>query len=62
VFSPDGLLGASCSDDKTVKLWDLHNQKVITTFYDHSGIVSCVKFHPEGSLIGSCSADKSVKV
>ena len=35
---------------------------MITTFYDHSDFVNCVKFHPEGSLLASCSADCSIKV
>ena len=30
-YSPDGKTIASCSDDKTIKLWNSENGKEITT-------------------------------
>jgi len=49
----------SCSDDTTVKLWDVPSQEAVTTFYDHtdyvrSGIVSIS--NPNLILTGSYDA------
>ena len=37
-FSSDGRLIVSCSDDKTIKLWDIASGKCIKTFNDVKGI------------------------
>jgi len=34
-FSPNSKLVLSGSDDKTVKLWDVHNKTCIKTFWVH---------------------------
>lgn len=61
-FSPDSRLVGSCSDDHTVKLWDVAQKTTIHTFIDHLEDVNVIKFHPDGTLIGSGSVDKKIKV
>ena len=39
VFSPIGANLATCSDDKTVRLWDIEKHSCVQTYYDHSGCV-----------------------
>jgi centriolar protein POC1 len=42
-FSTDSSLAASCSDDRSVKLWDVAAHTNLHTFYDHQECV-CLAF------------------
>ena len=53
---------ASGSDDRTVKLWDIQDEKVIHSFNDHAGMISAVRFHPDGSCLATCASDKKIKI
>ena len=59
-------LALSCSDDDTLKLWDMKTGKCIRTFYGHTQIVrSCCITKPSDAAelpqIISCSADLTLK-
>lgn len=43
-FHPNGRLLISCSDDKTVKFWDLQTMACINTITGHTGFINSVKF------------------
>ena len=53
---------ASCSDDKTVKLWNLKSLKLENTFEGHTKNVHDILFSKCGKYLASCSWDKTVKL
>ncbi len=61
VFSPDGKMIASASDDKTIKLWSLEG-KELQTLKGHSDGINSVVFSPDGKTIVSASDDKTIKL
>src|SRR5262245_28614541 len=50
-FSADGSTLASCSHDRTAKLWDVKEKKEIISFGPHSSTCWCVAFPPDASVL-----------
>lgn len=61
-ISPDGKTLISGSNDKTIKLWDIHTGKLLHTFIGHSGYVSSTSISSNGQILVSGSYDKKIKV
>lgn len=72
--SPDGRMAASGGDDNQVRVWDINAAsaevrpgerrpaKLLSTYYDHTGIVTSVAFHPNGTCVAAGSDDKTIRL
>ena len=61
-WHPTQPLLASGSGDKTVKIYDARDWKVVKTLSDHSGYVISVSWHPTQPLLASGSDDQTVRI
>jgi U3 small nucleolar RNA-associated protein 15 len=52
----------SCSDDGTVRLWDLPSESSIWSGYGHQDYVRCGTFVGDGNLIATGSYDQSIRL
>lgn len=62
VWSPDGKLIASASDDKFVQVFDASNGKRMLIYSGHTEEVAAVAWSPNGKFISSGSQDATVQV
>jgi WD40 repeat protein len=57
VISPDGQTLASCSDDNTINLWNLKNNKFTRSFVAHTSNVLSLAVTPNGKVLVSGALD-----
>ena len=62
VFSSDGRLLVSGSDDMTVKLWDMQTGGVVKTFSGYTQWIYCVSISSDSATIASGSHDQSIRL
>jgi WD40 repeat protein len=62
VFSPDGRLLATASDDKAARLWDPATGEHLRTLAGHDAEVTAVAFSPDGRLLATASRDKTARL
>ena len=53
---------ASCSDDRTIKIWDNQRGEALQTLWGHEGAVPALAVSPEGDRLASGSHDHTVKL
>lgn len=58
----DGRRAISCSDDQTLRVWDMDTGKCIEILEGHRGIVGTVAVTPDGRRAVSGSDDKTLRV
>lgn len=56
-FSADGTLLVSCSDDMTIRVWNVAEQSELMVLRGHADAVWGIAVHLEGSLIASAAGD-----
>ena len=61
-YAPDGRTLASGSEDKTIKLWDMSDGRLLRTLSGHAGLVVSVAFSPDGKTLASGSWDHTIKL
>lgn len=61
-FSPDDRYVLTCSDDKTLRIYDAKSGTCVRELKGHTSFVFCAKFSPHMNLIASGSFDECVRL
>ncbi|CCA75856.1 hypothetical protein PIIN_09851, partial [Serendipita indica DSM 11827] len=62
-FSPNGCRIVSCSEDRTIRLWDAEiGEQIGQPLRGHTSYVKSVSFSPDGYFIVSSSSDGTVRL
>uniref|UniRef100_A0A1I7STR7 Lissencephaly-1 homolog n=1 Tax=Bursaphelenchus xylophilus TaxID=6326 RepID=A0A1I7STR7_BURXY len=62
VFHPTYSVLLSCSEDHTIKIWDLETGQLERSFKAHLSTIQDLCFDATGNRFASCSADASIKI
>lgn len=59
-LGPKGFTLVSCSDDKTIKLWNPSTGQLLHRFFGHTSGVESVAISPDGQRLVSGSSDRTI--
>jgi WD40 repeat protein len=59
-YSPDGTKIATCSEDFTIKIWEIATGKEMTTMFGHTKAVNDLAFAPDSKTLVSVGDDNKV--
>jgi WD40 repeat protein len=62
MFHPGGKYLMSCSDDKTIRTWDIKNQRCSKVLNAHDHFCATIDFHQTAPYVISGSVDLTAKV
>ena len=62
VFTPDSSQLASCSRDKTARIWNVATGKERFVLKGHGAPISRLDVSPDGKLVATASEDRTVKI
>ena len=61
-FSPDGKRLATGSDDKTIRVWDVHSGREVQRYSRHSAGITALAYVPASNHLLSASRDQTVRL
>ena len=61
IFSPDGQIVATTSNDQTARLWNLQG-KELKALRGHTASVKSIAFSPDGKILATASYDQTAKL
>lgn len=62
IFSPNGDLVVTTSEDSTARIWEARTGQSLTEFRKHTGIVNSVAFSRDGKKIVTTSLDSTARI